>query len=390
MIGAGPVGATFALLAHARGLDVQLIDARPDPRQPSGRALNPETRTLALSHGSQQLLQRAGVTETLWQGAQCARIRQIHTSQRGGFGRVLLRAEDADVPALGYVVRYNVLQDALDAELFRAGMDITFGARIQQLDATSGEVAISAPRTDSAENITTQLAADMIVLADGGANLDKLPQLQIQEKDYGQSAMLGHVELDRPHQDIAYERFTPSGPLALLPSPDGASIASMVWVDSHAAIDALMALDDATVCAQFAAAFGRRAGRMLSLTQRRRYPLRLRQSSARTDGRVAIIGNAAQAMHPVAGQGFNLGVRDAAVLAQAVAELGAGAALAAYAERRDVDVARGVAFTDLLASGFLGDSLPLRATRGAVLAAVDMLPFARRSLAARMLFGARS
>ncbi|MCE2988564.1 MAG: FAD-dependent monooxygenase [Burkholderiales bacterium] len=383
VIGAGPVGATFALLAHARGLDVRLIDARPDPRHSPSR----ETRTLALSHGSQQLLERAGVAQALWGGPQCARIRQIHTSQRGGFGRVQLRSEDADVPALGYVVRYSVLQEALDNALAQTNIAMTFDARVQRLDASNGAVEIAGANVDAA---AAHLEADVIVLADGGANLDKLPQLEIREKDYGQSAMLGHVELDRPHLDIAYERFTPNGPLALLPSPDGASIASMVWVDSHAAIDALMALDDATACAQFAEAFGRRAGRMLSLTQRRRYPLRLRQASHRTIGRVAIIGNAAQAMHPVAGQGFNLGVRDASVLAQALADGSASEALRNYADNREVDVGRGVAFTDLLASGFLGDALPLRATRGAVLAAVDMLPFARRALATRMLFGARS
>ncbi len=373
VIGAGPVGAMFALLAHARGLGVSLLDARSGP--------STETRTLALSHGSRLLLEQAGV----WTSAlKPTEIHAIHTSQKGGFGRVMLRREDANVPALGYVVGYAALQDALDQALAAKSIVTKFGARAEAINAGAATL------TYTDDSGTHEAAGDVIVMADGGANLDKLPSISVDVKDYGQSAMLGHIVTDRDHQRIAYERFTSQGPAALLPAYGGNNEFSMVWVASHATIDELMALDDEAVMARFQAHFGRRAGKFISLTQRRRYPLKLRQASARVVDKVAIIGNAAQAMHPVAGQGFNLGLRDAATLANAFAQqTNVQSALRAYTDAREPDIARGVGFTDLLASAFMGDSAMLRWPRGMALAAVDMLPAVRRALADRMLFGAQ-
>jgi 2-octaprenyl-6-methoxyphenol hydroxylase len=405
VIGAGPVGATFALLACAQGATVHAIDARPAQTDPLKR----ETRTLALSHGSFNVLSRAGLAahNAIWQVPHAAEIHRIHTSQAGSFGRVMLTREDASVPALGYVLRYADLQDGLDGLIAEAARDnsrlrVSFGARVTAIDADKGECKYLL------DGVAQSAEADLIVLADGGANLDKLPQIAVHEKDYGQSAMLAHISLDRPHHNVAYERFTSTGPLALLPSageidptPNAASAAvatslsrhmSAVWVNSHGAIDELMAQDDEAACAAFQLAFdsrGTRVGRFVSMSERRRYPLRLRQAATRTLGRLAIIGNAAQAMHPVAGQGFNLGLRDAEVLAQCLASDSVAQALAEYQRERAADVGRGVAFTDLLASSFMGDALPLRVGRGLALAAVDLLPFARRALAKRMLFGAR-
>ena len=380
VIGAGPVGATFARLAELRGLNVVLLDAREGASR--------ETRSLALSHGSRVLLERAGA----WTTQLCpTEIHTVHTSQRGSFGRVKLTREDAGAPALGYVVGYAALQTALDESLMAAKQHVTFGARVTAITQTANEVNICF--TSAGEQ--QQLTARMVVMADGGANLDKLPQIHISEKDYQQSAMLATVVADRAHQNIAYERFTSTGPLALLPHASSVADAgnagneyAMVWVDSHEAIDALMAQTDHEVRAQFQIAFGTRAGQFLALHSRRRYPLKLRQTDSRVVGNVAIIGNAAQAMHPVAGQGFNLGLRDADVLANLLAERSPEDALAAYSKARDADVSRGVGFTDLLASAFLTDSATLRIPRGLALAATDMLPVVRRQLASRMLFGA--
>ena len=378
IIGAGPVGATFALLAHARGVGVALVDARQGP--------STETRSLALSHGSRLLLERAGA----WpQDLPMTPIHAIHTSQKGGFGKVMLTREDADVPALGYVVGYSTLQDALDRALERAAIQVTFGARVTAIDADRGELGYSV----NGAHHTVQ--AGLLVMADGGANLDKVPSVEVSVKDYEQSAMLAHVVADRAHGNVAYERFTTDGPAALLPSPSGPAHYSMVWVAPHAQIDALMALSDDAARDRFQTHFGKRAGNFISLTKRRRYALALRQTGTRAVGKMAIIGNAAQAMHPVAGQGFNLGLRDAAALATALAATNVQTpdptcSLLRYAAVREVDIERGVGFTDLLASTFISDTPTLRLPRGMVLAAVDMLPFARRALARRMLFGARS
>jgi 2-octaprenyl-6-methoxyphenol hydroxylase len=372
VIGAGPVGATFALLAHKLGISVSLIDAR--------QGASTETRSLALSHGSQTLLARAGA----WHGSlNASEIHTVHTSQQGGFGRVKLLRDDANVPALGYVVSYAKLQASLDNMLETARLASTFGARVISVNNVEDGVSVKYRVED--EDKTAQ--AKMVVLADGGANLDKLDGITADEKDYGQSAMLATVTTDRAHQHTAYERFTPSGPLALLPY-QGEKDYALVWVADTDKITTLMAAAEDNVRAQFQAQFGARAGKLLTLTSRRSYPLKLRQASARVAGRVAIIGNAAQAMHPVAGQGFNLGLRDADVLAHLLASHSIDKVLSTYAATRDSDVARGVGFTDLLASAFLSDTATLRVPRGAALALVDMLPVARRHLAKRMLFGA--
>jgi 2-octaprenyl-6-methoxyphenol hydroxylase len=378
VIGAGPVGATFALLAKSRGLNVSLIDAREGP--------STETRSLALSHGSRVALERAGAWAHL---ESFTEIHRVHTSQQGGFGRVMLSREDANVPALGYVVGYAKLQDALDGALTAAGLNVQFGARVSNIEQGSATTGGTVHFTHAGSSNSQH--AKVIVMADGGANLDKLDGVATTEKDYGQSAMLGYVMAEKPHGCLAFERFTPSGPLALLPydaNEGGPNRYAMVWVDSHETIAELMTQDDAAVLAAFAKKFGTRAGKLLSLEGRRTYPLRLRQASTRVTGAVAIIGNAAQAMHPVAGQGFNLGLRDAATFADLLAESLFDHALARYASAREQDVSRGVGFTDLLATSFLSDNAALRIPRGLALAAVDMLPVARRMLASRMLFGA--
>ena len=382
VIGAGPVGATFALLAKAHGLDVSLIDARKGP--------STETRTLALSHGSRVLLERAGG----WgEGLSTTEIHRIHTSQKGGFGRVILDRCDVGVPALGYVVRYAELQTKLDDRLMAERISVVYGASVSAIQSREGSVEYS---TKDGGFCTT---ASVIVMADGGANLDKLEGINAIVKDYGQSAMLAHVATDRPHLNVAYERFTPEGPAALLPTVGDSCDFSMVWVAAHEKIDQLMALSDDDARNAFQTHFGKRAGHFVKLVNRRRYPLKLKQTSLRVVDKVAIIGNAAQAMHPVAGQGFNLGLRDASTLAAALAATGIGKlgqlsdaanALGKYAATRETDITRGVGFTDLLASTFLSDTATLRWPRGFALAAVDMLPFARRALANRMLFGAQS
>ena len=375
VIGAGPVGATFALLARRAGLRVTMLEAREGPSR--------EARTLALSWGSREILDEAGV----WGGAlHATAIHSIHTSQKGGFGRVDLSREDGGVAALGYVMTYADLQAALDAELERQGVDITRGAVVSAIDQSGDRAEVRYALI----GIEQRVCADVVVLADGGANLDKVPAIAIAEKDYGQAALLGHVVTDAPHRHRAFERFTSEGPAALLPK-QGERDYSMVWVAAPGRIDALKALDAGAFCAAFQDHFGYRAGKFLTVENRRSYPLKLRTVSSPVAGRVVVIGNAAQALHPVAGQGFNLGLRDAIDLAQGLAEhgdLAVNARLTHYSATRAQDVTRSVGFTDFLVSAFSRDIMLMRMPRGLALAAVDLLPFARRALARRMLFGA--
>ena len=380
VIGAGPVGATFALLAKRLGLDVTLLEAREGPSR--------ETRSLALSHGSREILGTACAWNTHMNATE---IHAIHTSQKGGFGRSLITRDDAEVPALGYVLSYAELQSALDATLEQGQIAVQRGAVVTAFDERGDHVDVRFTQFGD-ERL---LPAAVVVLADGGANLGKVPAICIAEKDYYQAALLGQLETDAPHRHIAYERFTPEGPAALLPH-GGANAYSMVWVSSPARIEELKTLDDAAFLAAFQQHFGHRAGRFCQISGRRSYPLRLRTVSSRVAGNIAVIGNAAQALHPVAGQGFNLGLRDANNLAsllsnaqrQKTREAGLGRAMEEYAWARNDDVERSVGFTDFLVGVFSNDHLATRLPRGLALAAVDMLPFARRALAKRMLFGA--
>jgi 2-octaprenyl-6-methoxyphenol hydroxylase len=375
VIGAGPVGATFALLAAKSDLQVTMLEAREGPSR--------EARTLALSHGSRMVLAQAGA----WNDSlRATEIHTIHTSQKGGFGRTEISREDGGVPALGYVLTYADLQTALDEQLVVANVPVERGAIVSAIDDTDAAAVV----TYAKNGVETKLDADVVVMADGGANLSKVPTITISEKDYGQSALLGHIETDTSHQHRAFERFTGDGPAALLPK-HGAREFSLVWVASPEKIESLKALDDVAFCAAFQDHFGYRAGKFLSVSQRRSYPLKLRTVSSPVSGHVAVIGNAAQALHPVAGQGFNLGLRDAAALVKSLASVSGSSisALADYANTRTRDVERSVGFTDFLVSAFSNDHALTRLPRGVGLAAVDMLPFARKALAKRMLFGAR-
>jgi 2-octaprenyl-6-methoxyphenol hydroxylase len=375
VIGAGPVGATFALLAAKSGLQVTMLEAREGPSR--------EARTLALSHGSRMVLAQAGAWN---ESLRATEIHTIHTSQKGGFGRTEISREDGGVPALGYVLTYADLQTALDEQLGVANVQVERGAIVSAIVDAGAMATI----TYTKNRVETDLDADVVVMADGGANLSKVPSITITEKDYGQSALLGHIETDSAHMHRAFERFTGDGPAALLPK-HGAREFSLVWVASPEKIEALKTLDDVAFCTAFQDHFGYRAGKFLSVSQRRSYPLKLRTVSSPVSGHVAVIGNAAQALHPVAGQGFNLGLRDAAALVKSLASVNGSSisALADYANTRSRDVERSVSFTDFLVSAFSNDHALTRLPRGVGLAAVDMLPFARKALAKRMLFGAR-
>jgi len=232
--------------------------------------------------------------------------------------------------------------------------------------------------------------ARLLVLADGGANSAKIPGIAYATKDYDQQAVTAAVRTDRAHAHRAYERFTADGPAALLPVDDRYAL---VWTAAPAEAARLLALDDGAFLAELQAHFGDRAGRFIAVAARAAFPLRLRAVNSPVALRTAIVGNAAQALHPIAGQGLNLGLRDAADLAEAIVAtpreaLGGDAMLDAYRAARRRDAARGVAFTDFLVSAFSDARRLPTWGRGLALAALDLIPPARRLLAERMIRGA--
>jgi 2-octaprenyl-6-methoxyphenol hydroxylase len=371
IVGAGPVGATLGLAAARDGLAIELFEARSGPSS--------DKRTLALSHASRERLEEAHA----WPTASATPIRTIHVSQQGGPGRTLIDASDQGLDALGYTVPYGALESALAGRLGAIGIPIHYGEACESiaLAPESAQLRFASGR---------EVQARLLVLADGGANAAKIPGIAFHEKDYGQSAVVGAVRTDKDHAGRAYERFTPRGPMALLPVEDRYAL---VWTAAPDEARALVELEEGAFLERLQAAFGDRAGRFVSVAARGSFPLKLRTVNTPVALRTAIIGNAAQALHPIAGQGLNLGLRDAAELAAAIAaaareSLGSDAMLAAYREARRRDAARGVAFTDLLVSLF-GDGRRLPTWgRGLALAALDLFPPARRLLAERMIHGA--
>lgn len=334
--GAGPVGCTLALALRDSGLRVAVLDL--DGPKPS-------FRPIALSYASRLILERVGV----WDALQPTPIETIEVSQAGGFGRTRLGAGDAGVPALGYVTEYSALLQALKAPL---------SGRL-----SSGEVP-----------------SRCVVHAEGLAP-------DVSEKRYAQDAIVAQIDTDPAAATTAFERFTAAGPLALLPF--GARYA-LIWSTTPERAAKLAAASDDEFLRALALAAGSRAGLPVKVGIRSVQPLMLRVRAARIAPRAVYIGNAAQSLHPVAGQGLNLGLRDAWELAHCLrhaADPGDAATLGRYAARRRLDAAATVHVTDMLAHAFVGSSRIARASRGIALTALDLLPAPRRFLARRMIFG---
>lgn len=379
--GGGPAGATLALALREDRRSVCVVEPRPA----AGASGVIEGRALALSHGSRLILERIGV----WSALETATpITEIHISQRGGVAGARITAGESGVPALGYMISYGALSQALDAAL--AADEKTSAGRLQVLRGHALEAVW--PPLDPA-HVALQLtpprplAARLLAVADGGGG----PKLaEAHERDYGQSALSCVVASEAPHRNRAYEHFTPAGPLALLPHPRGWSL---VWVTPPAETERLLALDPDTFCRELVAAFGPALGAFTLLGERRSFPLRLRYARTPDTPRTVLLGAAAQTLHPVAGQGLNLGLRDAWELARTLivhadGDPGAETVLARYRRRRRRDRFATSAFTDTLIRLFCNDIPGLSAGRGLGLALFDSLPPVKRFVARRMMFGA--
>lgn len=387
--GGGPVGAALALALQGSGHTVVLTEARsadncetrsadagvaPGPNAGSMRK-GGDTRALALSYSSRLILERLNA----WSGLAATPIETIHVSQRGGFGRTLIRAAECNVPALGYVVGYDNLQQCLLA-MPCSGKRI-FEARLTGFDGSTAVLS-----TPSGE---LKFAPRLTVFADG-ARVAESGDAAAYRKDYRQTAVVATVKAAQAHRGRAWERFTPEGPLALLPY---GSHYSLVWTANPERGSQLCALSDADFLAQLHAAFGERLGAFIETGERASFPLALRYRENEAQPRSLCVGNAAQTLHPVAGQGFNLGLRDAwelALLARDASDLGGEAFCARYRRRRSFDRRAGIRFTDSLVGLFSNSNPLLSCGRGAGLLALDLLPLAREFVARRMIYGARA
>lgn len=378
IVGAGPVGLALALALKDTGLRILVADAR----EPDAAAQDP--RTLALSHGTRVSLEQLGVWSAL--APTTTAITTIHISQQGGFGRTLLRAEEEDVPALGHVVAAGALSRVLRAGIDHPNIQFAYGTQVTSQDSDPRSILLKLSPTKGAES-AAGCTAQLLACAEGGlAGSDQ----EVVERDYSQTALIGFVKAHGGHRHTAFERFTPHGPLALLPCNDGYAL---VHVVASAQAEALRNLDATDYLTELQQHLGGRV-RLTEVGSRLCYPLVLRYRKRITMPRTVWLGNAAQTLHPVAGQGFNLALRDVMALSQRLirhgGDPGAASLLADHERGRCLDRSGTIGFTDTLIQLFGSTLPPVRHLRGLGLLALDTLPPLRSFVARRMMFGARA
>ncbi|HAO32375.1 MAG TPA: 2-octaprenyl-6-methoxyphenyl hydroxylase [Candidatus Competibacter sp.] len=384
IVGGGMVGASLACALAGQPLRVGLIEAAPFAvsAHPSY-----DDRSIALAQGTKRIFQTLGLWDALEPTAEP--IRQIHISERGGVGFAHLDSREEGVEALGYVAEARMIGAALLAKLPNLrGVEVLCPARLEQL-TVEPESARATVRLG--EDRTVELRCKLVVAADG-ARSPVREQLGVAALrwDYGQQAVIANVTPTLPHRQVAYERFTEDGPVALLPMGGNRCAVVCTVHDPDAA--AVLALDDAGFIDLLHRRFGDRLGAFARVGRRQAYPLFLLKSREHARARAAFIGNAAHTLHPIAGQGFNLGIRDAAALAEVIADaghrgqdIGDLAVLERYADWRRWDQRQTIAFTDALTRLFVNPLPPVRAARNLGLLAFDSLPpfkhwFARHSM----------
>lgn len=378
IVGAGLAGNCLALALKDSGLRIAVVEAASRKQlhdSPAG------DRALALAAGTVELLREMGA----WRDAadKATAIRHIHVSDRGHFGKTRLAARDYDVDALGYVISARDIEHEVAEHVEQCGADRFYETRVVGLMSGLDEINVSLKRGDESINLTAKL----LVGADGGqSSVRKLLDIPQRITEYGQTALVTTVQATLPHHNTAYERFTEQGPLAFLPVA-GKQL-SVVWTRRHEHADALMASGEAAFLSELQDCFGYRLGQLRLTAPRRAFPLSLIRAERIVSGRAVIIGNAVHQLHPVAGQGFNLGIRDVAYLAELLREqhlqagdIGDTALLARYAKQRQRDHDRTIGFTDRLVRIFSNEWLPVAALRNTGLTVLDHLPFAKRILA---------
>lgn len=366
--GAGPAGLALALQLVRRGTPaarIVLIDAKP-----LEQAIR-DPRSIALSYGSRQILEDIGCWPIPTDPIEC-----IHVSRRGRFGRTRIEASEFDLPALGYVARYGALVQALGTAIADSSVAVMRPRHVSSWSERADAVEIRFAEGGS-------LHARIMVQAEGGVFSEQ--DAKALRRDYGQIGLIAHVDVDAPQRGTAFERFTDEGPLALLPQDEGYAL---VWCMRPDTASRLQALDDTAFLSELQTAFGSRLGRFLRASPRHAYPLGLNAQAGAT-ARTVTIGNAAQTLHPVAGQGLNLSLRDAVVLAHVLAREAGPEALARYLMQRRTDRGVTIRLTDTLARIFANPLAPAQTLLGLSLGLVDALPPAKRLLAEHMMFGHR-
>ncbi len=376
VVGGGMVGASLAAALIGSGVRLLLIEAVPFGASTQASF---DERNTALGNASRRIFEGLGVWETL--AGEAAPIRAIHVSDAGRFGSARLVAEEQGIDALGYVVPNRRIGAALWGRLERAAdLLLRVPGQVEGVAIEAGGVRFDVASGAEREAVTARL----VVAADGAhSQIRSAAGIEAAVEDYEQVAVVANVASDAPQGGIAYERFTPAGPLAVLPLAE--RLLSVIWACRRDDAARVLALDDANWLAELQARFGWRAGRFVRAGRRASYPLKLTRAASPVATRTVLIGNAAQALHPVAGQGFNLGLRDAAMLAEVIAasagDPGAPALLERFAAWRARDRSGVTRFTDGLVRLFGDERFGVGLLRNLGLLLFDLTPPAKSALA---------
>jgi len=378
IVGGGLVGASLACALRDQKLKIGLVEAFPfcSASQPSY-----DDRSIALAYGTRRIFEGMQLWESL--AEQVTAIKKIHISDRGHFGKTRMDCRNSGFDALGYVVENRVMGAMFSSILPTLdNVELMCPAQLKALTLDKN-IATAVIEFDKQQQ---EITAQLVIGADGGrSTVRQLCNIGTTEQDYDQNAIIANVSCEKGHDNIAFERFTDSGPLALLPLSENRH--SLVWTVNKKQVDDIMQFDDARFLHHLQDRFGNRRGHFTRVGKRNSYPLTLVRAKAHTQPRLTLIGNAAHTLHPIAGQGFNLGIRDVTALAQVINDaalkkhdLGSNETLRQYENWRKSDQRNVIALTDTLAKVFANNFPPLIAARNAGLLALDVLPPIKRAL----------
>ena len=382
IIGGGLAGASLACALANTSLRVAVIEAVPlkASNQPSY-----DDRTTALAYSSRRIFEGIGVWDNIQKQGACP-IKQIHISDRGHFGFTRLHANEAGLEALGYVAINRIIGQSLYAVIEQSdNIEMICPAKVENIHEVEAGMSCGIKQGESSKTVT----ASLVVMADGGrSGLREAMGIVSHRKDYHQIAIITNVTPFRPHNNVAYERFTETGPLAILPLDN--QRCGVVWSTRPENVDEMMGWNDEKFLSELQQRFGNRLGDFERVGKRQAYPLVQTRVDEHIRSRLVLVGNAAHSVHPVAGQGFNLGLRDVATLAQVIVEasqqnqdIGSLSVLRRYEKWRHRDNRVVSRFTDSLVRIFSNRFLPMVVARNIGLIGVDLFPGLKKELTRR-------
>lgn len=395
IVGGGMVGASLALLLSSLNLgwNIQVIEAFP-VKAATAEELQPsfDARSTALSQSSREIFEILGLWHAL--SSELSFIDEVHVSDRGHIGSARLRADEQKLPALGYVIENQRLGSVLLAALQQAGdVNIVAPAKVTGVNPIQGGMQLSVSAGDTKAELT--VSTKLLVIADGAqSNTREMLGIDATTRDYGQVAVVANISLSQNHNGVAYERFTDSGPMALLPLPPvgDEARAALVWTLPPERAAEMVVVSEEVFLAELQDRFGYRMGKFQRVGVRHSYPIRLITSNEQVRSNLVVVGNAAHSLHPVAGQGFNLALRDVSVLVSELANvtestsdngpmLGDLSVLQNYLKQQQADQKQTILLSDLLPKVFGINAKPVALARNLGLLALDTVPLFRHQFA---------